>query len=86
TLDAPPPTTALGALVDHVTGGHIEGEVEPGKTSFQPMNINYGLLPPMEAPKTGEDGVKIPLEERGRAKKGLMSLRALSDLEAWLDA
>ncbi|HQR90379.1 MAG TPA: FADH(2)-oxidizing methylenetetrahydrofolate--tRNA-(uracil(54)-C(5))-methyltransferase TrmFO, partial [Caulobacter sp.] len=86
TLDAPPPTTALGALVDHVTGGHIEGEVEPGKTSFQPMNINYGLLPPMEAPKTGEDGVKIPLEERGRAKKRLMSLRALSDLEAWLDA
>jgi folate-dependent tRNA-U54 methylase TrmFO/GidA len=31
TLDAPPPTTALGALVDHVTGGHIEG-AEVGKT------------------------------------------------------
>jgi len=81
TLEAPPPTTALGALVDHVTGGHIEG----GKNSFQPMNINYGLLPPMETPKTGEDGVKIPLKERGRAKKRLMSLRALADLKSWLE-
>jgi len=79
-LEAPPATTALGALIEHVTGGHLEG----GKGSFQPMNINYGLLPPMEAPKTGEDGVKIPLKERGRAKKRLMSLRALHDLKAWL--
>ncbi|MBU4432877.1 MAG: methylenetetrahydrofolate--tRNA-(uracil(54)-C(5))-methyltransferase (FADH(2)-oxidizing) TrmFO, partial [Alphaproteobacteria bacterium] len=86
TLEAPPATTALGALVDHVTGGHIAADVEPGKTSFQPMNINYGLLPPMETPKTGEDGVKIPLKERGRAKKRLMSLRALADLDAWLAA
>jgi len=83
TLAAPPATTALGALVDHVTGGHIASE-DAGKSSFQPMNINYGLLPPMEAPKTGEDGVKIPLKERGRAKKRLMSLRALADLETWL--
>jgi methylenetetrahydrofolate--tRNA-(uracil-5-)-methyltransferase len=84
TLVAPPPTTALGALVDHVTGGHIEGEAETGKSSFQPMNINYGLLPPMETPKVGDDGVKIPLKERGRAKKRLMSIRALADLDGWL--
>jgi methylenetetrahydrofolate--tRNA-(uracil-5-)-methyltransferase len=84
TLAAPPPTTALGALVDHVTGGHIEGEAETGKSSFQPMNINYGLLPPMETPKVGDDGVKIPLKERGRAKKRLMSIRALADLDTWL--
>jgi methylenetetrahydrofolate--tRNA-(uracil-5-)-methyltransferase len=83
TLDAPPPTTALGALVDHVTGGHLEGGPE-GKASFQPMNINYGLLPPMEAPKVGDDGTKIPLKERGRAKKRLMSIRALADLDAWM--
>ncbi|GGL45995.1 MULTISPECIES: methylenetetrahydrofolate--tRNA-(uracil(54)-C(5))-methyltransferase (FADH(2)-oxidizing) TrmFO [Caulobacter] len=83
TLDAPPPTTALGALVDHVTGGHLEGGPE-GKASFQPMNINYGLLPPLEAPKVDENGVKIPLKERGRAKKRLMSLRALADLDAWV--
>ncbi|PTT77608.1 FADH(2)-oxidizing methylenetetrahydrofolate--tRNA-(uracil(54)-C(5))-methyltransferase TrmFO, partial [Pseudomonas sp. HMWF010] len=80
TLEAPPATTALGALINHVTAGHLEGD----KGSFQPMNINYGLLPPMDAPKTGEDGVKIPLKERGRAKKRLMSLRALRDLRAWL--
>ncbi len=86
TLEAPPPTTALGALVDHVTGGHIDAEVPEGKRSFQPMNINYGLLPPMETPKIGDDGVKIPLKERGRAKKRLMSIRALADLDAWMGA
>ncbi|MDG2529400.1 methylenetetrahydrofolate--tRNA-(uracil(54)-C(5))-methyltransferase (FADH(2)-oxidizing) TrmFO [Caulobacter endophyticus] len=77
-LEAPPATTALGALVEHITGGHMDGG------SFQPMNINYGLLPPLEAPKVDEDGKKIPLKERGRAKKRLMSIRALKDLDAWL--
>jgi methylenetetrahydrofolate--tRNA-(uracil-5-)-methyltransferase len=48
------------------------------------MNINYGLLPPLEAPKTDADGRKIPLKQRGRAKKRLMSLRALADIDAWL--
>ena len=78
-LEAPPPTTALGALVDHITGGFLEGGAK-----FQPMNINYGLLPPLEAPKQDATGGKIPLKERGRAKKRLMSLRALKDLDAWL--
>ena len=78
-LDAPPATTALGALIDHITVGHLEGG------AFQPMNINYGLLPPMEAPKADETGQKIPLKERGRAKKRLMSLRALQDLQGWLN-
>jgi methylenetetrahydrofolate--tRNA-(uracil-5-)-methyltransferase len=41
-LAPPPPETAIGALVEHITGGHLEGS----KASFQPMNINYGLLPP----------------------------------------
>jgi methylenetetrahydrofolate--tRNA-(uracil-5-)-methyltransferase len=78
TLAAPPPATALGALIAHITGGHLEG----GK--FQPMNINYGLLPPMETPKAGPDGQRIPMKERGRAKKKLMSERALADLDGWL--
>ena len=82
-LEAPPVNTAMGALVEHITGGHLEG---PGGISkFQPMNINYGLLPPLEAPKVDEAGVKIPLKERGRAKKRLMSLRALEALKAWRD-
>ena len=83
-LEAPPVHTAMGALVEHITGGHLEG---PGGISkFQPMNINYGLLPPLEAPKVDEAGVKIPLKERGRAKKRLMSIRALEALKAWRDA
>jgi len=75
--EPPPPTTALGALLAHVTGGHVGG-------AFQPMNINYGLLPPLPAPKRREDGSKIPSHERGRAKKRIMNQRALADLGAWL--
>ena len=78
-LDPPPPATALGALVAHVTGGHIEG----GKASFQPMNINYGLLPPMEAPRRDAEGKKLAPPERGRAKKRAMSERALAELSDW---
>ena len=77
-IASPPPTTALGALVAHITGGHLAGG------AFQPMNINYGLLPPIEAPKKTADGRRLPPAERGRAKKRLMSERALADLEAWL--
>jgi methylenetetrahydrofolate--tRNA-(uracil-5-)-methyltransferase len=79
-IEPPPTTTALGALIAHVTGGHIEGS----SGSFQPMNINYGLLPPMEAPKRDAEGKKLPPPERGRAKKRLMSERALKDLEGWV--
>lgn len=79
-LAPPPPETAMGALVEHITGGHLAG------SKFQPMNINYGLLPPLEAPKVDEAGVKIPLKERGRAKKRLTSLRAMESLKAWRDA
>ena len=78
-LAPPPPTTALGALIAHITGGHLEG----GK--FQPMNVNYGLLPPMEAPKKDAEGRRLPTSERGRAKTRLMSLRAVAALDAWLD-
>ncbi|MGV3579325.1 methylenetetrahydrofolate--tRNA-(uracil(54)-C(5))-methyltransferase (FADH(2)-oxidizing) TrmFO [Brevundimonas sp.] len=79
-LDAPDAHTAIGALVEHITGGHLAG------AKFQPMNINYGLLPPLEAPKVDDEGKKIPLKERGRAKKRLMSVRALEALKAWRDA
>lgn len=81
-LSAPPETTALGALINHITGGHLISDSH----SFQPMNINYGLLPPLEAPKVDEEGKKIPLKERGRAKKKLMSQRALNDLKTWLNS
>ncbi len=48
------------------------------------MNINYGLLPPMEAPKRDPEGRRFARGDRGRAKKKAMSERALADLGAWL--
>ena len=42
----PPPTTAHGALLGHITGGHIE-TIDAGARSFQPMNVNFGLFPPL---------------------------------------
>ena len=82
----PPPTTALGALIGHITGGHLSADDEGGGSrSFQPMNINYGLLPDMEAPLTGADGKRFKAKERGRARKRAMSLRALADIGHWLN-
>ena len=83
-LAPPPPETALGALLAHVTGGHL---TEPGARarSFQPMNINYGLLPePLNPSRWDGRGPRIPPAERGRAKKRAMSERALQALEAWI--
>jgi methylenetetrahydrofolate--tRNA-(uracil-5-)-methyltransferase len=81
TISPPPPTTALGALIGHITGGHLEG----GAGSFQPMNINYGLLPPLDEAqaKRRPDGSRIGSKERGRSKKLAMGERALADLAAW---
>lgn len=68
---SPPPTTALGALLAHITGG-------ADSKTFQPMNINFGLFPDLTVPAAGKG------KDRGRAKKQLMARRALSDVEAWL--
>jgi methylenetetrahydrofolate--tRNA-(uracil-5-)-methyltransferase len=81
-IEPPPATTALGALLAHVTGGHI-GD---GKGSFQPMNVNFGLFPQIDAPTHGPDGKKFKGEERGRAKKLALAERALGELGAWLEA
>ena len=86
-LVMPPITTALGALLNHITGGHLalEGESAGQPRSFQPMNINYGLIPDLETlPTHDADGKRLKGPERGRAKKQAMSRRALADLEAWL--
>ena len=82
-LSPPPAETALGALLAHVSGGHL-AEPEARGRSFQPMNINYGLLPIMrETPRKDADGRRIPPAERGRAKKRAMSERALKALQGW---
>lgn len=64
TFTPPPITTALGALIDHVTGG---GDDE----TFQPMNVNFGLVPPLE------------YRVKGRERKKAYTDRAFVDLEAW---
>jgi methylenetetrahydrofolate--tRNA-(uracil-5-)-methyltransferase len=80
TIAPPPPTTALGALVLHITGGHLQG-----KQTFQPMNINFGLFPDIEDySKIGEDGKRLRGKDKGRAKKKAQAVRALEDMDAWL--
>ena len=84
-LAVPPATTAIGALLNHITGGHIE-TVDAGPPSFQPMNVNFGLFPPLgEAPRS-ETGKKLRGPEKAQANKRAMSLRAERDLESWLGA
>lgn len=75
TPSIPPITTALGALLNHVTGGHVDG----GKGSFQPMNVNFGLFPELSEDAGGKG------KERGRLRKKALAVRALADLETWLD-
>jgi methylenetetrahydrofolate--tRNA-(uracil-5-)-methyltransferase len=83
-LAPPPPTTALGALLGHITGGHIE-TIDAGPRSFQPMNINFGLFPPLANPPTKKaDGTRLRGNEKTVAKKQAISARALADLDRWI--
>ncbi len=83
----PPATTAFGALLGHITGGHIVSEDEPGKRSFQPMNVNFGLFPPLEAgtklKPEGYEG-RFRGKDKSIAKKKAITGRALADCRAWL--
>src|SRR5258705_11088898 len=82
-LTPPPSTTALGSLLGHITGGHIE-TVEAGPRSFQPMNINFGLFPPLATPPTRKpDGSRVRGNEKSVAKTQAMSARALAHLDRW---
>ena len=85
---APPVTTAFGALLGHITGGHISVDDGPrhGPRSFQPMNVNFGLFPELETPSHDAEGRKIKGKERGAARKRALSARALADLDRWLAA
>jgi methylenetetrahydrofolate--tRNA-(uracil-5-)-methyltransferase len=84
----PPVTTAMGALLHHITEGHVsygeDGGLNAGR-SFQPMNINYGLFPPISLDKPS-DGKRLRGKEKALAKKKAMSARALRDVRDWLSA
>jgi methylenetetrahydrofolate--tRNA-(uracil-5-)-methyltransferase len=66
-LAPPPPETALGALLGHITGG-------ADAASYQPMNVNFGLFPPVAGKAKKAD------------RKALYTARARAALEAWLGA
>jgi methylenetetrahydrofolate--tRNA-(uracil-5-)-methyltransferase len=83
-LAPPPPTTALGALLEHITGGHLLAS--EGARSFQPMNINYGLLPPVDALARDDEGRRLKGRDKAGAKKRAVALRSLADLDRWLGA
>ncbi|AGH97589.1 methylenetetrahydrofolate--tRNA-(uracil(54)-C(5))-methyltransferase (FADH(2)-oxidizing) TrmFO [Micavibrio aeruginosavorus] len=70
-LIAPPQTTAMGAILSHITGG-------ANAETFQPMNVNFGLFPPVDE----TDGRGRPV--RGGDKKRALTSRALRDLDQWL--
>jgi len=64
-VEAPPLTTALGALLNHITIG-------ADAATFQPMNVNFGLFPPLET------------RTKRKERKPAYARRALTDLAAWL--
>ncbi|KRB86498.1 tRNA (uracil-5-)-methyltransferase [Sphingomonas sp. Root710] len=67
---APPPgTTALGALLGHITGG-------ADAATYQPMNVNFGLFPPVEGARGGR--------KRKADRKAMFAERAGEDLKAWM--
>ncbi len=83
-LVLPPATTAHGALINHITGGHVV-TIDEGPRSFQPMNVNFGLFPPVSGvPTKGPDGQRLKGTAKSQARKRTLSARALADLESWL--
>lgn len=79
-----PPTTALGALIAHITGGHVSAEEAGAPRSFQPMNVNFGLFPPLDHAPKAPDGRRLRGPEKAQAKKRALTDRARADLAAWL--
>jgi methylenetetrahydrofolate--tRNA-(uracil-5-)-methyltransferase len=85
-----PQTTALGALIAHITGGHISGDpaeadgAARAPRSFQPMNVNFGLFPPLAQAPRNETGRRLRGPEKAVLKKRALTDRARADLAAWM--
>jgi methylenetetrahydrofolate--tRNA-(uracil-5-)-methyltransferase len=82
TLAAPPATTAHGALINHITGGHIITTDNKTQT-FQPMNINFGLMPPPQMPER-VNGKRLSYADKQVARKKAYTSRAMADFKSWL--
>lgn len=76
-VSPPPRTTALGALLAHITG-------DADAATFQPMNVNFGLFPPPEVP-LDENGKRPRGKAKAPARKRAYTSRALNDLGHWLN-
>ncbi|MFN7113385.1 MAG: methylenetetrahydrofolate--tRNA-(uracil(54)-C(5))-methyltransferase (FADH(2)-oxidizing) TrmFO [Alphaproteobacteria bacterium] len=74
TAEVPPPTTAMGALLNHITTG-------ANADTFQPMNVNFGLFPPIDEAGLLQAGKK---KVDSKDRKKAMSHRALADFEKWV--
>ncbi|UHC19653.1 methylenetetrahydrofolate--tRNA-(uracil(54)-C(5))-methyltransferase (FADH(2)-oxidizing) TrmFO [Methylobacterium currus] len=83
-LEPLPVTTALGALIGHITGGHVSAEEEGTPRSFQPMNVNFGLFPPLDRAPKAPDGKRLRGTEKAQAKKRALTDRARAALGEWL--
>jgi methylenetetrahydrofolate--tRNA-(uracil-5-)-methyltransferase len=86
-ISPPPATTAHGAMLGHITGGHVEAAgaaASAGPRSYQPMNINFGLFPPTAHALERESGRRLRGTEKTLAKKRALAHRALADLERWV--
>ena len=75
-MTPPPPITALGALLGHITGG---GDA----SSYQPMNVNFGLFPPIET-QADPEKPNVNKKLRGKMRKTALAERALQALAEWL--
>ena len=83
TFVPPPATTAHGALINHITGGHIAMTDGASKQTFQPMNINFGLMPPPILPEK-VDGKRLSYADKQVARKRAYTSRAMADFTSWL--
>ena len=80
----PPRTTAHGALIAYITGDHVD-TIDAGPRSYQPMNVNFGLFPPLAfIPNKHPDGTRLRGVEKTVAKRRAICARALADLDEWI--
>ena len=82
-LSTPPLTTAMGALLNHITGGHLE-TIDAGPRSYQPMNINFGLFPPPDEAVRSSDGKRLRGPDKAKARKLQITARGKQAMTDWL--